>query len=45
MSDGIFAVILALGGLGAVMGIGVLLIVPRIEARERRRSAGTHPAE
>ena len=47
MSNAVFAVcLIALGGLGAVMGAGVLLIVPRIEAHERRRSAAAaHPAE
>ena len=45
MSDAVFAVILALGGLGVVMGLGVLLIVPRVEAYERRRAAMSHPAE
>ena len=45
MSDAVFAVFLALGGLGAVMGAGVLLVVPHIEAHERRRAAAAHPAE
>ena len=45
MSDPIFAVILSLGGLCAIMGAGVLLIVPRIEAHEKRRAAQSHAAE
>ena len=45
MSDSLFAFILSLGGLCAVMGAGVLWIVPRIEARDRRCEHQSHPAE
>ncbi len=45
MSDSIFAFIMSLGALCFVLGGGALVIVPRIEARERRRSAASHPAE
>ena len=45
ISDGVFAFILALGGLGAVGFAVVMTVVPLTEARERRRAARPHPAE
>jgi hypothetical protein len=45
ISDGVFAFILALSGVGAVGFIAVMTIVPFIEARERRRAPRSHPAE
>ena len=45
MSDPLFAFAMSLGALCLLLGGGALVIVPRLEARERRRSVASHPAE
>ncbi len=43
--DSLTAYTLVLGVFGLIGGGFVLWIVPRIESGERRRAAGSHPAE
>ena len=45
MSDSLFAFAMSLGALCLLLGGRALIIVPRIEARERRRSVVSQPAE
>ena len=45
MADPLFAFAMSLGALCLLLGGGALIIVPRIEARERSRPTQPHPAE
>jgi hypothetical protein len=45
MSDALFAFAMSLGAFCLLLGGGALVIVPRLEARERHRSSQAHPAE